>query len=228
MIVAVTGLGREARILSQPGFTTVVGGGDSYRLRAKIKDALDSGARRIFSFGICGALSPALKVGDCIVATEVVTEEARYATHLPWTKELLANVPTAQSGAIAGSEKIVAHAGEKDRLYRATSAAGVDMESHIAAGMAEEFGLPFAALRVVSDSSRASLPPAAIAGMAPNGEADIPAVLRSLIAHPTQIPALLQTAWDAEKAFRVLLRCRHVLAPSLATVNLGELSLDMG
>jgi adenosylhomocysteine nucleosidase len=228
MIVAVTGLGREARIVSRPNVATVIGGGDGARLRTQIKAAFDNGARRVLSIGICGALSPALAVGDCIVATEIVAQEQRYIAYQPWTDELLARVPEARPGAIAGSEKIVAQADEKTRLYRATGAAGVDMESHIAAAMAQEFGLPFAALRVVSDSSRASLPHAAEVAMSPNGKVDFLAVLRSLMARPGQIPALLQTAWDAEKAFGVLFRCRHVLAPGLAPANLGELSLDVG
>lgn len=228
MILAVTGLDREARIVSRADTITVVGGGNGNALQLRIKDALDSGARRILSIGICGALSPSLKVGDCIVATEVVSNGERWATHRPWTKDLLERVPAARPGALAGTDAILVDGADKSRLQRETNAAAADMESHIAARAAHEYGLPFAALRVVSDSSRRRLPPAALVAMSHNGGLDILAVLRSLVARPTQIPALIRTAWETELAFRVLFRCRHVLSPGLAPVDFGEFSLDMG
>src|SRR5215469_234422 len=228
MIVAVTGLGREARLISRPDITTVVGGGDSQALRDRIHAALDTGARRILSIGICGALAPQLDVGDCIVATEVVAQDKRYLTHGPWTKELLDSIPEAQPASLAGTDLILASGADKLALHRNSKAAAADMESHVAARVAEEQGVPFAAVRVVSDAATRALPPAALVAMAKSGEVDVVAVLRSLVSQPGQIPALIRTAWEAEKAFRVLLRCRHVVDPGLATANLGELSLDMG
>lgn len=229
MIVAVTGLGREARLISRPDITTVVGGGDSEALQKRIHDALASGARRILSIGICGALSPKLDVGDCIVATEVVAPERRFLTHGPWTQELLDSIPESQPASLAGTNSILASRADKLELHRDTKAAAADMESHVAARVADEFGVPFAAVRVVSDSAARALPPAALVAMSKSGEVDVVAVLRSLVTQPSQIPALIRTAWEAEKAFRVLLRCRHVVATSgLAAANLGELSLDVG
>lgn len=228
MLIAVTGLGREARIVSRPEVKTVIGGGDVDRLRAEIHSAVASGARRVLSVGICAALASELKVGDCIVASEVVTENERFETHGPWSRELLASIPEAQSGAIAGTKTILANSVEKIRMHKSTKAAAADMESHVAAEIAREHGLPFAALRVVSDSAHQDLPHAAVVGMAKSGEVDFFAVLRSVVTRPAQIPALVKTGWEAEKAFRVLFRCRHVLAPSLAAANFGEFSLDVG
>jgi adenosylhomocysteine nucleosidase len=229
MIVAVTGLGREARLISRPDITTVIGGGDSSELQARIRRALDAGARRVLSIGICGALSPALDVGDCIVATEVVTEKnERFAAHAPWVRELLDSIPEAIPASLAGSETILSSSADKRRLYQTTSAAVADMESHVAARVAEQCGLPFAAVRVVSDSASRTLPPAAMVAMTKSGDVDVFAVLRSLVAKPAQIPALIRTAWEAEKAFRVLLRCKHVVDPGFVSAPLGALSLDMG
>ncbi len=228
MILAVTGLDREARVIARPGLRTVVAGGKSDMLGMRIKTALAGGARRILSIGICGALSPQLKVGDCIVATEIVTHAERFTTHMRWTAELLAAVPEARPAVLAGSDAIVADSAAKSRLHRSTNAAVADMESHIAARVAQEHGLPFAALRVVSDSASQSLPPAALVAMAQDGNVDLPAVLRSLARRPGQIASLVRTAWEAEKAFRVLFRCRHVLDAGPVAADLGELSLDVG
>ena len=232
MILAVTGLAREARLIARPQLAIAVGGGDNSGLRTRIEDALDAGARRIISMGVCGALDPSLAVGDCIVATEVVTENESFATHQAWTTELLARIPASRPGAVAGTDGIIADGAAKTRLHRATRAAIVDMESHVAARVANERGLPFAAVRVVSDSAERALPPAALIAMSPTGGIDFYALLHSLYANPGQIPALLRTAWEAEKAFRVLFSCRHVLDPIgdpvLAPVDLGELSLHVG
>jgi hopanoid-associated phosphorylase len=205
-----------------------VGGGDSHALRQRIESALGFGARRIISIGVCGALDPSLAVGDCIVATEIVTEDECLSTHYPWCKELLERLPHARPGALVGTDAIIPNGAAKDRLHRATRAAAADMESHVAAKVAREHGLPFAAVRVVSDSAARALPPAALVGMSRTGGVNVFAVLRSLFTNPAQIPALLRTAWEAEKAFRVLFSCRHVLDPALAVADFGELSLDMG
>jgi len=227
MILAVTGLEREARVISRPDIVTVVGGSHSHTLAQRIRAALDGGARRVLSIGICGALCPTLEVGDCVVATEVVSGSERFATHPHWTKELLGSLPHARPVVIAGSDKIVAHRWEKDRVHRETKASAADMESHIAGQVARERGLPFAVVRVVSDSARQSLPPAALTAMSGSGQVDVKAVLRSILAQPGQLPALVRTAWESEKAFRALFGCRHILSPGLALADLGELSLDV-
>jgi hopanoid-associated phosphorylase len=227
MILAVTGLEREARVISRPDIVTVVGGSHSHTLAERIRAALDGGARRILSIGICGALCPTLEVGDCVVATEVVSGSERLPAHPHWTNELLASLPLARAAVIAGSDRIVAHKEEKSRLHRDTGALAADMESHIAARVALERGLPFAAVRVVSDSARQSLPPAALIAMSQTGQVNVGAVMRSLLARPGQLPALVRTAWEAEKAFRALFSCRHVLGTGLVAADLGELSLDV-
>ncbi len=102
------------------------------------------------------------------------------------------------------------------------------MESHVAARAAKEHGLPFAALRVVSDAAHRTLPPAARVALQPSGAIDLAGVLRSVIRSPLQIPALLRTAWEAEIAFAALLRCRNVFDGGFAGADLGELALDMG
>ncbi len=228
MILAVTGLEREARVISRPDILTVVGGSHSHTLADRIHTALDAGARRVLSIGICGALCPTLDVGDCVVATEVIAGDERIPTHPHWTKELLESLPHARAAVIASSDRIVADKLEKQRLHRETAASAADMESHIAGRVARERGLPFAAVRVVSDSARQTLPPAALLGMSETGQMNVRGVMRSLFAQPGQIPALMRTAWEAEKAFRALFGCRHVLAPGLAPADLGELSLDVG
>jgi hypothetical protein len=72
-----------------------------------------------------------------------------------------------------------------------------------------------AAIRVITDPAVRALPGAAVAAMRPNGTTDIAAMIRSVIKHPQELPALLRTALDARAARATLMRGRQVLGPSL-------------
>lgn len=226
MIVAVTGLAREARAIAQPGVRTVVRGSQGHSLESRLEMAVEGGAEAVVSVGICGALAPDLKVGDCIVATEIVFEGYRLVANFEWLHALLNRLPQARPAAIAGSDFIVASAADKKRLYEQTHASAVDMESHVAARLSLKRGLPFGALRIVSDESGETLPAAALVSTSATGRVVLGKVARSILAEPTQIPALIRTARNAEKAFRALFRCSRVL--SLPRPELGELALDVG
>ncbi|HEX5279425.1 MAG TPA: hypothetical protein VFW28_05060, partial [Micropepsaceae bacterium] len=66
MIVAITGLRREARIAAGEGVREIVCGGRADMLRRELNDALDHRVRGIISFGICAGLAPDLSPGACV------------------------------------------------------------------------------------------------------------------------------------------------------------------
>jgi len=218
MILAVTGLKREARIVQSPGVRIVIGGG--HDLDNKLRAALD-GARGIISIGIAGGLSPDLKPGDCVIATEVASGTERLLADMAWRRTLMQVLPFAKTALIAGSDTISASIDAKAALHRDTRARVVDMESHIVARVAQARKIPFAALRVVSDAYDRALPHAALAAMKPDGGINVGAVIASLLTRPWQIPALIRTARDANAAFATLLRCRSLLGPRLGFPDLG-------
>jgi adenosylhomocysteine nucleosidase len=218
MIVAVTGLKREARVIKSPDVRIVIGGG--HDLDNKLEAVLDR-ARGIISIGIAGGLSPELKPGDCVIATEIVSGTQRLLADMAWRRRLMQVLPFAKTGLIAGHDTIVANADAKAALYRDTHARVVDMESHIVARAAQARKIPFAALRVVSDAYDCALPHAALAAMRPDGGINIGAVIGSLLTRPWQIPVLMRTARDANAAFATLLRCRDLLGPRLGFPDLG-------
>jgi len=206
-VLAVTGLNREAKIVAGPGVITLASGGDIDSLRRRIEAALTTDVAAIISIGIAGALEPSLQV----IATEVVPGKVNDA----WADRLAAALPAARRGAIAGSSRMVVDAAGKAALHQQTAALCVDMESHIAAEVAAACGLPFAALRFISDGADRALPKAAQAGMKPDGGMDLPAVLRSLAGDPRQLPALIRTGREAEAAFKALAAARARLGPGL-------------
>lgn len=220
MLIVVTGMQREARIVGRGG-ETVISGGDVAGLAEKIERATSRGARALVSAGICGGLAPALSVGSIVIADAVIANDLHIPVDTRWANELASRLPQAVRGTIAGSDAIVSAAVDKAALHRETGALAADMESHVAARVAAAHGLPFAALRVVSDSAVQSLPPAVARALGPDGSPRIGAVLASVAANPAQIPALIRTARDSERAFTTLLRCLDRVGVTFACPYLG-------
>jgi hopanoid-associated phosphorylase len=226
-VLAVVGLASEARIAAGPGVHAVAGGTDARRLSALLERELARGARALISFGIAGGLAPALSSGTWLVARAIVTPSGRWTCDARWTGALAERLPGAVTADLAGADGPVMDVAAKGVLHRATGAAAVDTESHIAAAIAASHGLPFAAFRVIADSAQRSLPPAAAVALADDGTICRASVLGSIARVPWQVPLLLRTAIDARRAFAALLRGRRLLGPGLAYPDLGELLLDL-
>ena len=165
------------------------------------------GAPALISFGIAGGLDPALLPGTLIVPEAVVTLAGeRFATD----PALTATLGGATAGAVLGSPGIVGESAEKTRLFAATGAAAVDMESGAVARAAARHGIPFAVLRVIGDPAGRDLPAAAKAAFAPGGRIALFPLLAALATHPGQIPALIALAHETRRALRGLRRAaRH-------------------
>src|SRR5919204_5058644 len=73
-ILVVTGTAMEARIAAGPGIEVVCSGCDPERLRRKLGALAPGGYRGVISFGVSGALDPALQPGDIVVATEIKSD----------------------------------------------------------------------------------------------------------------------------------------------------------
>lgn len=225
MILAATGLQRERRIVEGPGVRAIAGGGDGAALEAAL-ERLAPQADGLISIGIAGGLAPDLAVGAWVVGDAVLFEDRRWPTHAAWSARL-AETLAARRGPVLGSSKIVADSVEKQRLQRQTGALAVDMESQVVARVAARHGRPFAVARVVSDAAGHSLPPAARVAMGADGGVAVGPLLRSLLRHPGQVPALVRLGRNAERAFTELLRGHRRLGPRLAFPDLGELALDV-
>jgi len=226
MILAVTGLERERRMLAGPGVEAVAGGGDHVRLEAAL-DQLAGGMDGIISIGIAGGLEPGLWPGRWVVADAVYDAGEAVPTDPEWTARLASRLPRAAKGLLLGVDALVATAAQKAALHRTIGAVAIDMESHIAARIARRHRLPFVSARVISDAAHRTLPPAARVGMRRDGRMDLSAVLKSLLFVPWQLPALIRTGLEAELGFQALLRGHRLLGPGLGGPNVGKLPLDM-
>ena len=220
-VVAVVGLAKEARIAKRFGLVPVIGAGSSKLLKRRLRTLVGPDVCGIVSLGLAGGLAPIPQVGDILIGSHVVTEREHYACDPGWSRVLRTKLPEAHSVVIAGVEEPALHMGAKKELFRATGAHAVDMESHVAARFAQERGLPFVVLRVVSDDCHRTLPPAAVERLSLKGHPRLFAILRSLLREPGQFGELMRTAREAGTAFKSLLRCLRTLGPGLGCPYLG-------
>jgi adenosylhomocysteine nucleosidase len=250
-ILIATGMKREAKVLRRHGTTVVVGGTDPDRLEAELEAGVAAGATAILSMGLAGALAPRLKVGDWVVGTISPTgmerrewsvgagvarprgkvelqKEARKDASRGWISSMAALLPGAVVGRIHADGSMIVTARQKEALHFSTRALACDMESHVAARVAERHGLPFAVARVVSDAADRSLPVAAQVAMSPTGGVRIGAVLLAILRRPWQLPALVGVGMDAGRAMKRLARGYDMLGRAgFVLGDQRQLPLDM-
>ncbi len=252
MILIATGMKREAKALAHDGVTVVVGGTDPERLEAELEAGVAAGATAILSMGLAGALAPRMAVGDWVVGTISPTgmerrewsvgagatrREAKPLGQAPsrkaeasraWINRVAAVLPGAVVGRIHADGSMIVTAQQKEDLHFSTRACACDMESHIAARVAERHDLPFAVARVISDAADRTLPRAAQVAMGPDGGIRIGAVLLAILCRPWQLPALVGVALDAGRAMRRLARGYDMLGRAgFGLGDKGKLPLDM-
>jgi len=214
-ILIVTGLVQEARIAAGPGMAVICSSSDPKQLRALLTTLDPTSIRGVISFGVAGGLDPSLKTGDVVVATEVMAGDTRWLAGLSLTEAQIASIALGRRrvvrGLLAGVEELVAASACKAALHSETGAAAVDMESHIAAAYAAEVGIPFAALRVISDPAHRALPVVARRAIKPNGDLDLRQIVGSVVRNPRTLRALVSTGIDFNRALRSLRGCRGFL-----------------
>ncbi len=197
VIGVVTGLRAEARLAAPLG-VVAAGGGTAAGAAAAAERLAEQGVTALVSFGLCGGLDPACPAGTLLVPRrvgEVPTDAALSARLGGWSADSL-----------AAADRIVATRAEKQELFAATGAAGVDLESGAVAAVAARHGLAFAVLRAVCDPAGFDLPPLAFDALDAAGRMRPGRVAASLLARPGQLPALIALARHAAAARAALLR----------------------
>jgi len=125
----------------------VANGPGSNLVEEGLSEKIMFGAKResldgIVSTGLCGALDPALRVGDV-----VVSGNAHIDTRTPFVR-----------GAVHTIDHVAGTAAEKRTLRNQTGAIAVDMESAVVESKAAEWNVPYLCIRAVSDRAGDSLP----------------------------------------------------------------------
>jgi adenosylhomocysteine nucleosidase len=198
------------------------------------RSLLDVGATALLSFGVAGGCNPALPSGTIVISTGIRdlsdigpevgpkfgSGEVLY-TNREWQRRLKARLLGAvlvEEAMIASISNPATGAADKQLLFNDMNAAAVDMESAAVARAATEATVPFMALRAVLDDAATTLPPAALAGLRPDGNPDTGAVIRGLLHRPQDLPALIGLAAASRKAKRALGSAASAIAPMFSAV----------
>jgi adenosylhomocysteine nucleosidase len=157
---------------------------------------LPAGLRAIVAAGFCGALDPALRVGDLIAAEEVV-DEASGERHRA-DPGLLRAAP-GRRGTMVSAVRLARTPADRRRL----EGTAVDMESAALARAAAASGTPFLALRAVTDETRHRLPDLDRV-MDAAGRLTPGAGMAHFLLHPRELPALARLGPASRTASRSL------------------------
>ncbi len=128
-----------ARIGMRAGWTLLASGPGSRLVSETLRERRQVDG--IVSTGFCGALDPALEVGDIVVSGGEVRSARRFVR-----------------GEILTADRVAVTAEEKRALRERTGASAVEMESAAVAAKAREWGVPFRCIKVVSDAAREDMP----------------------------------------------------------------------
>jgi adenosylhomocysteine nucleosidase len=168
------------------------------------------GATALVSFGLAGGLDPVLRPGTVIIPSSVLSDGETLATDPP----LAACFGGLTGHTILAGATVVAEAAAKRRLFAATHAHAIDLESGPVARIARAYEFPFVVVRAICDPAERDLPAAALVALDPGGEIGLLPVMRSLMRQPSQIIGLLTVARDAALARRALVKVsEHFAAP---------------
>lgn len=129
----------------------------------------------IINTGFCGALDPALRIGDLVM----------------WRgAEIPSTMPHAV-GEISSSDRVIATAAEKRQLREKTGAIAAEMEAAAVKKVAADWAVPFYCVRAVSDTAEGDLPLDFNSYRDPAGRFSLPLIAFAAIRRPfTRIPAL--------------------------------------
>lgn len=177
-----------------------------------LRKAVPSNASAIISVGLCGGLSPAVSVGDVVIASVVDTPDATYFADPSWQVNLHSAVKALGVRWWSSGEFNTANdEAQRAALFAKTMCAVIDDETYAVAQFATERRIALAAMRAVSDGAEDNLPPAVIDALNANGTDNLEAVAASVVTDPLQLPALIKTALEYTKSLDALdVACRSV------------------
>jgi nucleoside phosphorylase len=160
---------------------------------AAAADVAAGRAGALASVGFCGALDPALAVGDIFVATAVTGLGRCFPAGLPPTSR-----PHA-SGVLATIGTVARTAGEK-RALSSGGASAVDMEAAGVAERAQKSGLPFYCIRSVTDLALENLANDFNSALREDGHFDTMTLLRAALSKPGVCLPELYRLWVRSRA----------------------------
>ncbi|MBW2148098.1 MAG: purine phosphorylase [Deltaproteobacteria bacterium] len=175
------------------------------------RNLLEKGATALLSWGSAGGLISGLSPGSLVLPkTIIAADQSVYPIDATWhellTSRLKAHVDF-HKGPLAESTIILTGCVEKTTLFRRTGATAADMESAAVAVVAQEAGVPFMAVRAITDPVEMAIPHSAITAIDEFGRLRPSKLLKGLARHPLELFPLVRLG-----------RYFHAAKTTLATV----------
>lgn len=156
----------------------------------------------ILSSGFSGALVPDMKIGQIVMANEIVDQ------HGQQTAINLSLESDEENGLYVGriltADELVRTVEEKRQLHEKFAAIAVDMESLAVAQVAAESKIGFMAVRVISDDMSADLPSEVLSIIGDTGAVRLGAALTSIVKRPGSFKDMLNLRSNAQAAAKNL------------------------
>lgn len=150
------------------------------------------------SIGFCGALAPELELNDIVVATEVDDGETHYRA------ASLENPRPYRAGLVRTSPRVAQTAADRRALH-AAGATVVEMEASAVARCAQNQGIPFYCIKVVTDLAGENLANDFNKALRADGHFDTIILLQGTLRHPfARIAEFVRLARRCAQATRVL------------------------
>jgi adenosylhomocysteine nucleosidase len=195
-LLAVSGIGRSAAV-------------------AAANALIDAGVSSLMSFGMAGALDPALEPGSVVLPRELILGDSRrFEADAAWCERVageLSPLRTVTQGMLLTADTAVDTPAHKAEAFRDTGASAVDMESAAVAEVAAQHRLPFIAVRVIVDTAADKLPQAVVAASRA-GKVRLGRLVAGLVTAPGEIASLIRLA----QRYRIAMRTLHLIGPHLA------------
>jgi len=141
--------------------------------------------RQIMSIGFCGALDPGLGIGDIVISGEGFRGPAKRFVR----------------GRICSADRVAVTSEEKRQLRQSTGAAVVEMEAAAVAEKARTWGVPFRAVKAVSDTADEDLALDFNQYRDRDGRFQTTRIAAAAVFHPfVTLPALLRLNRNCQRA----------------------------
>jgi hypothetical protein len=186
MIGILCGLKSEADILTSSKLHVYTGIDGYNHLHENIKHY-----DKLISFGTCGGLSPALKVGDIVVSTSVVTSNDTYTSSDNLTDKL---VGLYRTGTVFSDNIAASTPSQRADLFSKYRGIVIDQESYKLAKLATTHKIPFIVIRSVSDDYSMTLPSVVSNAINLDGSINYLNVIGSIIKNPFQVNSLISVS----------------------------------
>jgi len=179
---------------------------------------LATGANALISWGFAGALAERIKAGDLLLPSNIINRKGHcFPIDPAWCQRLqrqLSPYLNIHNGGLVSSDSVIADDEQRRQMQRQYDAAAVDMESVAIAACAEQAGVPFVAIRAISDTNGIPIPGTVTRAIDPYGRLHCGGLMR-LLAQPQYWPLLWRLSRDARAATITLTKTARLAGPSL-------------